>query len=465
MSKVNQKDVLDTHAKKAESRAYRKEIGERLSRIYYIRLGTLFSVTIGVGILLYILTSGIEPSSVSNWSTNEIETLDNIDLSADQRSVIDTLFAERKLLVSKKAELMIHASIVIVLSFLGGLLGGAANHAILLNTFEMRRMRFSLFRVYSLAIAAAFVVPLFLSIIGSNILKEATSNPHNYYLYFGFCILAAYSARKFLLSIGEQALVVANESKAASEVNRTASQRHDVQINEQKKELESKEKEIQKLEQSVNNTSSALFETREKLKEALRQNTIHDEAQSIVTEQRLLLDKYDRKLSECVKRTKKDSGENLEELFSYESRDVYLRSIEQELNSAFKMAPSIRIRGTLGNTYYRLYQLTGDKSWIRKAIEILRDTTPAEFEEVGGANSQSRNISLYHYNLACYIGLLNGDWEEIKSHLRKSILSEPNQDFGETRYKRALSDEDLKNYWDRIKDDEREFMSPPKPKD
>jgi len=465
MSKTNQNDVLDRHVKKAESRAYRKEISERLSKIYYIRLSTLFTLIVFTGISLYILASGIEPTSISNWSTNEIETLDNIDLSTEQRSAIDSLFAERKLIVAKKAELMIHASIVIALSFLGGLLGGAANHAILLNTFEMRRMRFSLFRVYSLAIAAAFVVPLFLSIIGSSILKEATSNPHNYYLYFGFCILAAYSARKFLLSIGEQALVVANESKAASEINKTASDRHDLQIKEQRKELESKDKEIQKLERSVNDTTSALTDTRERLKETMRLNTIHDEAQSIVTEQRLLLDKYDRKLSERVKRAKRDSEESLEELFSYEARDVYLRSIEQELNSALKMAPSIRIRGTLGNTYYRLYQLTNDVSWIRKAIEILKSTTSAEFEEVGGANSQSRNISLFHFNLACYIALLNGDWEEIKSHLRKSILSEPNQGFGETRYRRALTDGDLKNYWERIGECEEELLSPPKPKD
>jgi predicted transcriptional regulator len=63
-----------------------------------------------------------------------------------------------------------------------------------------------------IGIGAAFLVPLFLQLISSDILEKANEN-HQFLTFFSFCVLAAISSEKFITSISQKFLKELNEVK------------------------------------------------------------------------------------------------------------------------------------------------------------------------------------------------------------------------------------------------------------
>ncbi|MFN4080639.1 MAG: YEATS-associated helix-containing protein [Saprospiraceae bacterium] len=87
-----------------------------------------------------------------------------------------------------------------------GLLGGIANY--LMNRPEGSRRWdwFEYFKSMALGLSAAATAPLFLNILSSNLMAESEKNPLLYFVFAGFCLVAAIFSSRFLTSIGDRVL-------------------------------------------------------------------------------------------------------------------------------------------------------------------------------------------------------------------------------------------------------------------
>jgi hypothetical protein len=106
-----------------------------------------------------------------------------------------------------------------VISFLEALLplsltiliaGGLGGIAAFLTTSKTAstQVRFGITGFAMVGIIAAFTVPLFLSLLQSNILSEVKSgeNSEAYLIFGGFCILAGFSAKAFLSTLSDRVI-------------------------------------------------------------------------------------------------------------------------------------------------------------------------------------------------------------------------------------------------------------------
>lgn len=66
-------------------------------------------------------------------------------------------------------------------------------------------------------VLATFMVPLFLQMIGSNLLKDISPNYQNIYVFLGMCSAAAFVCQKFASSISQQLLQKANDKAELAE--------------------------------------------------------------------------------------------------------------------------------------------------------------------------------------------------------------------------------------------------------
>lgn len=118
----------------------------------------------------------------------------------------------------------IHLIILLLIMLVSGAFGGFLNY---LNNFDTtakengsKKVKYNFIL---LGIGAAFLVPLFLKMISSNIIS-GTDNL-DYLIFAGFCLIAAIFSRRFISSIGDRILEAANraekvamESKRESEI-------------------------------------------------------------------------------------------------------------------------------------------------------------------------------------------------------------------------------------------------------
>lgn len=94
-----------------------------------------------------------------------------------------------------------------------GILGGVANF--LDTRLEKERSkneaRWYFARCCALGLLGSFCVPLFLSIIQSDILERAKSGGTTLFVFLGFCVLAAFFSRRFVGSVYERVLKLEKE--------------------------------------------------------------------------------------------------------------------------------------------------------------------------------------------------------------------------------------------------------------
>jgi hypothetical protein len=100
-----------------------------------------------------------------------------------------------------------------------GLLGGIANflNADLVEKSPNRGPWRTFWACITYGLIASGVVPLFLSTIHSDLLKEPDLHLTSYLEFSGFCLLAALFSGKFLESVADQALKIAKSAKKESD--------------------------------------------------------------------------------------------------------------------------------------------------------------------------------------------------------------------------------------------------------
>ena len=101
---------------------------------------------------------------------------------------------------------MTHLWILVSIIAGAGLLGGASNYLMNRPESDDRWRWFDFFRSLALGLSAAATAPLLLNILSSNLMQESEKNPLLYFVFAGFCLVAAIFSNRFLTSIGDRVL-------------------------------------------------------------------------------------------------------------------------------------------------------------------------------------------------------------------------------------------------------------------
>jgi|SRR2546423_653100 len=126
----------------------------------------------------------------------------------------------------------IHIVCLLLIMLIAGAFGGAINH------FQTQdgtasgsadkisiKSRGNFFRCFTVGIAAAFMVPLFLNMISSDLLTACRENPTKLLVFAGFCLVASVSSKAFIGTISNRVFDLAKEAdekaeRAHSKINR-----------------------------------------------------------------------------------------------------------------------------------------------------------------------------------------------------------------------------------------------------
>lgn len=112
----------------------------------------------------------------------------------------------------------LHLITLILIMVVSGAFGGYLNYLHNFDTKGLEKRDFNTRSKYILlGIGAAFLIPLFLKMLESELLSGDSDNL-NYLIFAGFCLIAAIFSRRFISSIGDRVLEAAkNAEKAALE--------------------------------------------------------------------------------------------------------------------------------------------------------------------------------------------------------------------------------------------------------
>lgn len=93
--------------------------------------------------------------------------------------------------------------LIVILMIGAGLLGGITNY---FRIDQEEKTRFSFSKNILMGLSASLLIPLFLNMISSNLLKESGSDSSRYFIFFGFCLIASLSSKAFIQTISDRLL-------------------------------------------------------------------------------------------------------------------------------------------------------------------------------------------------------------------------------------------------------------------
>lgn len=101
--------------------------------------------------------------------------------------------------------------LITILMIGAGFLGGITNYF----RSDQEKKDWPLFlKNVLMGVSASLLIPLFLNMISSNLLKESDSDSSKYFILFGFCLIASLSSKAFIQTISDRLL---NEVKKTTE--------------------------------------------------------------------------------------------------------------------------------------------------------------------------------------------------------------------------------------------------------
>lgn len=106
---------------------------------------------------------------------------------------------------------MNHTITIAVIIFVAGLFGGVVNYyrSYTINSGSHRECMTCIL----IGVGASCLVPLFLSMISSNLIENSRSDDKYFFTFGGLCIIAAIFSNKFINSIGEKVLKEVEQTK------------------------------------------------------------------------------------------------------------------------------------------------------------------------------------------------------------------------------------------------------------
>lgn len=139
-----------------------------------------------------------------------------------------------------------HFWILIIIIIIMGAFGGFLNHLHNFDTIDNeQKNKYVKYKYVFLGIGAAALVPAFLKMISSDLIKNTKDFDNNSFLIFGgFCLIAAVFSRRFITTIGERILEAAKKAETISIQNKE-------QIESTKKDLSTTQERIEDVKASV----------------------------------------------------------------------------------------------------------------------------------------------------------------------------------------------------------------------
>src|SRR5690606_5891009 len=138
----------------------------------------------------------------------------------------------------------LHLIILIVIMLVIGAFGGFLNYLNDFDTLENEQKSVkSKSKYMMLGIGAALLVPLFLKMIESNIIRSGENL--DYLIFAGFCLIAAIFSRRFISSIGDRIMEVAKKAQKTATESK-------IKAEEAQKELLSTQERIEDVKLAVN---------------------------------------------------------------------------------------------------------------------------------------------------------------------------------------------------------------------
>jgi hypothetical protein len=98
---------------------------------------------------------------------------------------------------------MDHYLLIIILIIGAGLLGGITNY---FRIEEEKKDLFSFLKNILMGLSGSLLIPLFLNMISSNLLKESASDTLKLFILFGFFLIASLSSKVFIQTISDRVL-------------------------------------------------------------------------------------------------------------------------------------------------------------------------------------------------------------------------------------------------------------------
>jgi hypothetical protein len=142
------------------------------------------------------------------------------DLPTEIQEQIKKIISDNPVPITNQAETAKSRNIVflILITLLMGVLGGLVNQMTGIDKEEDKATGEVVLLVsITTGIAASLTVPLFLQLIGSNILQKAENDPYQYLIYTGFCLIASIYSRKFLSDLRARITKVEEEALKAKQ--------------------------------------------------------------------------------------------------------------------------------------------------------------------------------------------------------------------------------------------------------
>ncbi|MBN2443723.1 MAG: hypothetical protein JXJ04_20345 [Spirochaetales bacterium] len=107
--------------------------------------------------------------------------------------------------------------VYIIVMLLAGTFGGIINYYLESENQPKKNKRsFLLRKSIFLGVGASFIVPLFLYLISSNLIKMSDLDPKEILIFLGFCLIASISSRKFIETISSRILKEVKEAKLSA---------------------------------------------------------------------------------------------------------------------------------------------------------------------------------------------------------------------------------------------------------
>lgn len=384
---------------------------------------------IGLGISLSLNITSSNSNIV--WGENIEQELADYALNLEQTVGIKKVFDTYKLTSSSDIKEIAHLVIIITIAIACGIWGGIAAYIMTFvqnlssvsftESGDDKDKQLDFYENYNknnlhasvlVGIVASSMVPLFLTIIGSNHLDIA-GTPSSYLLIIGFCLLAAVFSRQFITKLADKAI---NQKFSALESQQTGAS---VKLDKTLQELKKSAAELSK-QREVNTNNSfkiAIVEAQEhfgKYKYSREQHTKDDK----LDVSRDISDMPNDKIASCK---------------------AELNQAISKIDEALEIKTSARALCMKGNYLRQLYMLTSNKDELVKAKDLLKGVIDNPYDHFDFTKYSSHS----HWNLAVYYILL-GDLEEggkmklILDHLTQAI------DIDENLKEKLGSDKDLK---------------------
>jgi tetratricopeptide (TPR) repeat protein len=244
----------------------------------------------------------------------------------------------------------------VVVMILAGIYGGIINY-FLESEKAISRSKLTIWQMIVIGIGASFLVPLFLTLISSNLVNLKQLEFSKILVFFGFCLIAAISSRRFIMTISERLLREVREAKdvAAQAQEAIAEKEKQEIIDQEAMEL------VQKFFEEPDPDETQI--SAEDLKEKIKSSSVSTRASIFFEARKFRRDNY-KKYPEKIERL----VPIFEALIESDDEEIYHRNyaqlgyilkdkkIKEYDRARVVLSKAIEIRDRLGETGFNIYE-------------------------------------------------------------------------------------------------------------